>query len=188
VSLPRVDAVLLAAGGSSRLGRPKQLVQVEGRTLVRRAAEACVASLARRTHVVVGAHAEAVAAALAGLDVAIVANPRWSEGVSTSIRAGVAAAGDADGVVLVLADQPHLRAETLDALVRAIVGPASLAASRYAGGRGAPAAFGRDHFAALAALRGDRGAKELMAGADVVEVPFPEGAADVDTEEDLGGL
>ena len=180
--------MLLAAGGSSRLGRPKQLVQVEGKTLVRRAAEACVASVARRTHVVVGAHAEAVAAELAGLDVAIVANPHWKDGVSTSIRAGIAAAGDADGVVLVLADQPHLRADTLDALVRALAGPGSIAASRYAGGRGAPAAFGRDHFAALAALRGDRGAKELLAGPAVVEVPFPEGAADVDTEDDVREL
>ena len=91
-------------------------------------------------------------------------------------------------MVLVLADQPHLRSDTLDALVRALAGPGGVAASRYAGGRGAPAAFGRDHFAALAALRGDRGAKELLAGADVALVPFPEGAADVDTEDDVRAL
>jgi molybdenum cofactor cytidylyltransferase len=179
--------VLLAAGGSARLGRPKQLAQVGGETLVRRAAAACLASAVRRTHVVVGAHGDAVAAELAGLAVEIVANDRWAEGMSSSIRAGLAAAAGADGVLLVLADQPGLRSDVLDALARALETPASIAACAYGGGLGAPAAFGRAHFPALAALHGDEGARRLLArhAPAVIAVAFPEGELDVDREEDL---
>jgi CTP:molybdopterin cytidylyltransferase MocA len=180
-----VHALLLAAGASSRLGRPKQLERLHGVAFVRHAAEACLASRVRYTHVVLGGHAPAVRQELAGLDLDFVTNDRFLEGVSSSIQAGLSALGDADGVLIVLADQPLLRPEILDALVLALPTPSSVAACSYAGGLGAPAAFGRAHFGALAALEGDRGAKTLFSRAHVTPVAFPEGVVDIDTEEDL---
>jgi CTP:molybdopterin cytidylyltransferase MocA len=180
-----VHVILLAAGGSTRLGRPKQLELVSGITLVGRAALVCLGSRAATTHVVVGAHEDAVREELSALPVALVSNPQWRDGLSTSIRAGLAAAAGADAVLLVLADQPALRSSTLDALITATDTPAAIAACDYGDRLGPPACFGSAHFPALAALEGDRGARDLFDRFGVTAVPCPEGALDVDTEEDL---
>jgi CTP:molybdopterin cytidylyltransferase MocA len=188
----RVAGVVLAAGASRRLGRPKQLVEYTGEPLVRRAARAALEAGCDPVYVVTGAGAPEVEDALAGLGVTALRNERWSEGVASSIRAGVDAAAGAtppcDGALLVLVDQPAVDAALLRGLLDAFSasGAGRAVACAYGGGLGVPAVFPRSRFRALAALRGDRGAKPLLAAdPDVVAVPFPAGERDVDTEAEL---
>jgi len=186
-----VGIILLAAGGSSRLGQPKQLLPYEGRPLLRRAAETALASQCRPVIVVLGAEIPACSAALQGLPVEIVINEAWREGLASSIRAGlnylelknirVAAA------ILSVADQPHLTATMLDLLVeqRRFTGK-KIVAAQYAGVPGPPALFAGSLFPELLKLAGDEGARRVLQAhpAEVALVPFPEGSLDVDTPAD----
>jgi molybdenum cofactor cytidylyltransferase len=194
--MAHVAAVLLAAGGSRRLGRPKQLVKLAGKSLVRRAAEAALAAGCAPLFVVLGACADEVAAELAGLDARTVANAGHAEGIASSIRAGIAAAGSAtpacDGALLLVVDQPRVDAILLARVLEAFRqgGARDPVACTYAGSVGVPALFPRSLFPELAALRGDRGARSVLeARRDAVrEVPFAEGGVDIDTPEDLARL
>jgi molybdenum cofactor cytidylyltransferase len=189
----RVAALLLAAGASRRLGRPKQLAELEGVPLVRRAAQAALGAGASPVAVVLGAEADAVGAVLADLDVVPVLNPAFEEGLASSIRSGLAglAAGApaCDGVLLLLADQPRADAPALRRLLAGFEEAEGrrIVASAYAGVLGTPAVFPRARFAELAALRGERGARSVIEArrAEVVAVPLPGGELDVDTPEDL---
>jgi xanthine/CO dehydrogenase XdhC/CoxF family maturation factor/CTP:molybdopterin cytidylyltransferase MocA len=178
---------VLAAGGSRRLGRPKQLVDAGGEPLIRRIARTCVDAGLGPVAVVVGAHADDVGAALGDLRVTRVANPAWEEGIGSSIRAAVAWAETAGAAALaiVLGDQPLLAPDHLAALRDAWLGGAALVGSRYAGTLGAPAIFDRARFAELASCEGDRGAGALLRAAGAVAVDWPGGAVDVDTEDDV---
>jgi molybdenum cofactor cytidylyltransferase len=183
VTLP---AVILAAGASRRLGRPKQLVELAGESLLRRAARAALAGCSP-VLVVVGSRAPEMEANLAGLPVTIVDNAAWEEGMAASIRAGVAALpAGASGVLFLLCDQLAVDAALVNRLLEAWrAHPDAVIACGYAGTRGTPSVFPARCFPQLLALRGDRGARGLLGGEDVVVVPFPEGAADVDTPADL---
>ena len=155
--------MVLAAGGSRRLGAAKQLLRWHGSSLVRRAVEAALGSRCQPVYVVVGSGAGEVAAELSDTDAVIVDTPAWREGLSSSIAAGVrAATGEASpaALLLMLVDQPYVSAEVLDGLLAAFDG--GIAASRYAGTLGVPAVFGRAHFEALIRLSGDRGARPLL--------------------------
>ena len=194
-----VGAVVLAAGGSTRLGRPKQLVDYGGRPLVRRAAESALAAATGGGPVVVvlGARADEVRAALAGLPVRLVTNEGWAEGMSTSVVAGVRALLDAaptiDAALLTLADQPLVDAAALGALVAAFAERrTAIVAAAYGDAVGAPALFARARLDALLALPpGDRGAGALIRGArpeEVTRVPLAAAALDVDTPADVDAL
>lgn len=181
----RVAAAVLAAGASRRLGRPKQLERIGGRSLVRLALDAACASAADPVLLVVGAQADAVAGEAAGTRARVTFNPAWEEGVASSIRAAVSAAEAerAAALLLVLCDQPAVDASLLERLIARHREGAARVACAYAGTLGPPALFGSTHFPSLAALRGDRGAKSLLAGAATVD--FPGGAIDLDTPADL---
>jgi molybdenum cofactor cytidylyltransferase len=197
-----VGVVLLAAGGSSRLGRPKQLVLHQGKTLMRRAAEAAVAAECGPVVVVLGAQREAVASELAGLPVRIVEHPEWSAGPGGSLVAGVRAltAGDAaaggaapavDAVLVMLCDQLRVDSSHLRALVEAWRRTgAAVVASAYEETRGVPALFSRAVFPELGALGPEQGARGVIARepSRVMEVPLPGGGEDVDTAADLARL
>ncbi len=179
--------MVLAAGGSRRLGAPKQLLAWQGSSLVRRAVEAALGSRCHPVYVVVGSRADEVAAELSDTDAVVVDNPAWEEGLSSSIAAGVRAAtdeADPEALLLMLVDQPHVSADVLDRLLAAFDG--GVAASRYAGTLGVPAVFGRGHFRALTRLSGDHGARPLLEseGERVRAVDFEAGAVDIDTSED----
>lgn len=187
--MPGIAAIVLAAGGARRMGRPKQLLEMGGRALVRRAVDAA-AGVADAVWVVVGAEADAVAAALAGSGARIARNPDWTRGMASSIRCGVEAACTAAppprALLLLLCDQPAVTTALLQRLAAHFAAGRGLAACEYAGALGPPALFGAQHFSALRALRGDGGARALLEapGAQVARVPFPEGALDVDTPAD----
>jgi molybdenum cofactor cytidylyltransferase len=181
-----IAAVLLAAGSSSRLGKPKQLVVHEGRSLLRRAAEAACASSCAPVIVVLGAAGGRDQ--LAGLDVVVVENTRSAEGVGTSIAAGIGAARACEAAVIMLCDQIAIGAQDLDALCEAHRrARKAIVAAAYEGVRGPPALFARALFDELAALAGDFGARRIIARhePDVLELPMPHAALDVDTPEDV---
>jgi molybdenum cofactor cytidylyltransferase len=182
----RHAAVLLAAGGSRRLGRPKQLLRAQGVPLARRAAEALLATAPGRLVVVVGAAGEAVRASLAGLALELVENPDWADGMAGSLRAAARAlCGHAGPVLVAGVDQPRLAAAHLRALLAA--GGAGDAASRYGAAFGIPALLSAATFAGAAGLAGDAGFRQLWRGAVTAPrlVDAPGLADDVDTPEDL---
>ena len=191
----RFGVVILAAGASSRMGAPKQLLALEGRPLLVRAAEAALASPAWPVIVVLGARAEQIRPVLARLPVLVTENPAWSEGMAASIRAGVTTlqqfSRHLDGVVIALCDQPAFSAASIARLVAAQRQTGrSIVAARYSGRHGAPALFLREHFPTLAALTGEEGARALLNAdpARVAPVDLPELAVDLDTPEDLAAL
>jgi xanthine/CO dehydrogenase XdhC/CoxF family maturation factor len=185
-----VATIVLAAGGSRRLGRPKQLVEFAGRPLVHRVAATCVATESGPVAVVLGAAAAAVSDALGMLRVARVVNDGWEHGIASSIRAGVrwAETTNAGALLIVLADQPLLDVAHLTALRDAWLAGAPIVASRFAGIVGAPAVFDRSQWAALAQLEGDQGAGRLLRGDGVVAIDWAGGSVDVDTVEDVRAL
>jgi CTP:molybdopterin cytidylyltransferase MocA len=190
VSARGVLGVVLAAGGSSRLGRPKQLLVHRGVPLVRGAALAACASACTEVVVVVGASAAEVTQALDGLPVTIVVNADWASGMGSSIRCGVARAssGGHDAALVMLCDQPALTTLHLERLLSAHA-PGRSVASRYEGVLGVPAVLDRATFAQLLSLEGAAGARQVLRAAeDVVAVDWPEGAIDVDTPEDAARL
>jgi molybdenum cofactor cytidylyltransferase len=171
-----IAAVILAAGESKRLGRRKQLEPVDGEPLLRRTARLALAARVSRVGVVLGAYRDDVLPALAGLDVDVLDNPGWSEGMASSLRIAAAWAQPYDALLVLVCDQPDLTTDHLNALL-ALAGDRAVA-SGYAGTAGVPAIIPRAIFPALAALTGDRGARGLLG--DAIVVPWEPGARDVD--------
>ncbi|MCJ2006310.1 NTP transferase domain-containing protein [Methylobacterium sp. J-092] len=191
-----IGAVLLAAGRGTRFGaEPKLLARLDGTPLVRHAAEAALASRARPVVVVLGAHAVAVRAVLHNLDLVFVENAAFGSGLSTSLRAGLAALpAETDAAVILLGDMPRVTPAQIDRLAaayRAAEPAPSAVVPTIAGCRGNPVLLDRRVLGdALASLSGDHGAGPLLKGrADVLEIPGEPGTAlDVDTPEMLARL
>ena len=191
----RVGAVILAAGSSSRMGRPKQTLQFQGESLIRRAALAALGAGCSPVVVVTGANAELMRSELEGLDVREVLNSLWETGMASSIRVGVeglvAAAADADAAVVMLCDQPHVTANVISDIIAAhrTTGKA-IVASTYGGSFGVPALFSREFFAELEQLEGAAGAKQVIhRHASLAHfLAFPSGEVDVDTPDDFSRL
>jgi molybdenum cofactor cytidylyltransferase len=191
MSAPRHALVLLAAGGSRRLGQPKQLLVFEGEALVRRAVRLGLATAPTRALLVLGAQSQAVQAATAGLPLQRVDCPDWTAGLGASLRAGLAAVpDDCDGALVLLCDQPALDIPHLQALVTAWrAAPDRAAASAYAGVLGVPALLPRAWFGALS-FDGDRGARGLLRerAARVTAVAAPGLSQDIDRPADLAAF
>ncbi|MGX2038912.1 nucleotidyltransferase family protein [Methylocaldum sp. MU1018] len=192
---PKIGLVLLAAGGSRRLGEPKQLLAWRGESLLRRAAKAALASRCAPVVVVLGANAEALGNELAGLRLSSVINPDWEEGIGGSIRSGLAALGETapelDAVLLALCDQALIEHRHLNGLIEAFrVSRPAVVASRYGDAFGAPALFHRPLFGDLDGLAGDQGAKKIILRhlESAVFVDLPEASLDIDTAEDYARL
>jgi CTP:molybdopterin cytidylyltransferase MocA len=174
-----VAAVVLAAGASSRLGQPKQLVRLAGETLLERAVRVAGKAGCGPVVVVLGASAEKIQAECSLGDARIVVNKDWAEGMGSSIRAGVGALEGVKGCVVMTCDMPTVTAGHL----RRLMGSNSVTASAYAGRRGVPAYFPSAVFSNLMELRGDSGAKGLLQEAACVDLV--NGELDVDTVGDL---
>ena len=188
-----VWAIVLAAGASLRLGRPKQLVRAARTTLVLRAVRLAEHVAPGHVIVVVGAHALRVRAHLrrARVGSTLAHNRAWAFGQSTSLRCGIAALPrNARAVLVLVVDQPDIADAALARLIRAWRrAPMHAAVSEYAGRRGVPAVFPRSLFSALEREQGDRGARRLIEQlTHVTVVPLPAAAFDVDTVEDLARL
>jgi molybdenum cofactor cytidylyltransferase len=188
-----VAALVLAAGQGTRFGpEPKLLARLDGKPIVRHAAEAALASKADPVLVVVGHRAEEVEAALVDLPVAFVRNPHYAEGLSTSLKAGLTQCpACADAAIVVLGDMPLVGPTLIDALIGAWDGSAAAVVPTFGGRRGNPVLLSRVLAPALAALEGDQGAGPILRRrSDVLEVPVDDGSVlmDVDTAEALSRI
>jgi molybdenum cofactor cytidylyltransferase len=182
-----VTGVVLAAGGSARLGQPKQLLPYRGRPLLEHVLDIARGCQLDQLLCAVGARADAVRSAVDFSGVSVVENPHFGAGCSSSIAAALGAVDErCEVLVLMLGDQPGVGATTVAALL-AGRGAAPLAVCRYADGRGHPLAFSRAMFGELGALHGDKGVWKLLDrhAADVTEIPVGgDIPLDVDTWED----
>ncbi len=187
----RVGGAVLAAGGSSRLGQPKQLIHWRGTPLVGHAVAAALGGGLQPVVVVVGAQAAEVQRAIGDLAVEFVENPAWQAGQSTSLRAGLAALSErVEALIFLLADMPNIDPPLIRALVARQRRSAARIIAPRAGGRWAnPVLFDVETFAALAEVRGDQGGRAIFDQFDIEALAWdPKILLDVDTPEDLRGL
>ncbi len=182
-------AVVLAAGGSTRLGRPKQLLTRDGETLVHRAARLAIATGATRVLVIIGAQAHDVAGAVSDLPAECLVNAQWHEGLAGSVRIAAEALDHATDATLLLAcDQPALEVAHLQKLLEAACRTASGSAATRLGDRvGIPAVVTPGMLQAALAVQGDRGLRDALnaPNADVMGCDAPDLAFDIDTPEDV---
>lgn len=187
---PRIAAIVLAAGRSTRMGAVNKLIaDIDGMPMVRRVVEAALASQAAPVLVVTGHMGDEVAAALAGLAVTPVANPDYATGLASSLKAGLRALPPScDGALIMLGDMPQIAPEHLNTLIAAFSADAIMV-PMHAGKQGNPILWPARYFPELLQLDGDAGAKRLIAthAARAREVDLPTTAifADIDTPEAL---
>ena len=189
-----IGLILLAAGNSSRMGSPKQLLLFNGKTFLRRAAEAGIESSCMPVVVVLGYDADRMRGEIEDLPAQIAINSDWQAGMGTSIRVGIEhleKLAPVEATIVTLCDQPRVDAGALCRLLaeyREKDGP--IVAASYGQTLGVPAVFPRRYFPALRQLPPAGGAKQLLLknASDVIAVPMDEAAVDVDTPADFQAL
>jgi molybdenum cofactor cytidylyltransferase len=191
-AIDNVYAIILAAGASSRMGRPKQLLEWRKRPLLEHAVANARAVLAERVIVVLGANAEAIQTTIDLSAVTSIVNPDWQEGMASSIRVGIRALPEsAEAALILLCDQPLINAAHIGKLLNGWQSaPTWIVASQYHHSVGVPALFPAEYFGDLLGLSGDRGAKPLLMKFEnsLLKIPLPEAELDVDSEGDFERL
>ncbi|MGC3981319.1 MAG: nucleotidyltransferase family protein [Steroidobacteraceae bacterium] len=183
-----LHVVILAAGASTRLGQPKQLVPIAGRPALQHVVSNAIAVAGAAVTVVLGSQAAEITRLLQHSSASVSINRHWEEGMASSIRHGLSSVGGSDAVLLLLGDQVAVSAADLRRLIAAWNGQDSIiAASVYSGQLGVPAIFPRFAFSELMQLRGDQGAKAILNhySSRLTHVPMPNAAYDLDTLEDV---
>ncbi len=193
-----VCCIIAAAGASRRLGHPKQLVRLDGETLIERSVRVAHQAGVKRVLVILGALAQRIRPVLQppSPSFIILENTQWQQGLSSSIRLGMdhlRACPDCDGALLMTCDQPHITAAHLHALLSTFDAHQRqcLVASGYGAIVGIPAVFPRALFPALSVLTGDEGARSLLrstTGPAPVVVPCEAASLDIDTPDDEAQL
>jgi len=193
--MSRTGVIILAAGNSSRLGRPKQLLPYRGKTLLTHAVSETLDAGLYPVVVVTGACHEEVKNSLHGQSLDIIFNPDWEKGMASGIIAGLSNIlslhPDVDAVIVAVCDQPFISSGLLLQLVSTFdTSGKGIIASTYAESVGTPVLFGRSYFEQLLALSGSEGAKKLLKQYpdDLATVAFPDGYIDIDTGEDVQKL
>jgi molybdenum cofactor cytidylyltransferase len=203
----KIGIIILAAGDSSRLGRPKQLLPYRGKTLLSHIIMEASGAGLDPVIVVTGAFESEVSESLRGMTVEIVYNPRWSEGMASGIVAGLsklialgrdadAGGGEPGGIepgaaIIAVCDQPYISASLFRKLVEMYNGSAKgLIACHYSDAVGTPVLFGRGYFTELLALSGKEGAKNLLKNHpdELITISFPRGDIDIDTDDDYARI
>ncbi|MBV8390625.1 MAG: nucleotidyltransferase family protein [Mucilaginibacter sp.] len=188
-------AIILAAGQSSRLGKPKQLLQYQNKTLLQHAIDTAKQSAVQSVVVVLGSSADTILSATNTSEIYIVKNDDWQSGMASTIRCGIEALqtldSTTDAAILMVCDQPFVTSGLLNDLIQKQneTGKAVIA-SQYGDTVGTPALFHKQFFSKLMDLEGDAGAKKIIAqNSDSLEtIPFPGGSIDIDTIDDYEAL
>jgi molybdenum cofactor cytidylyltransferase len=191
----KIGLIILAAGAATRMGRPKQLLSYQGRSLILHAVEVALASMSQPIIVVLGAYVEQIKPELMPKAVQVVENSQWQEGMSSSIRAGISMLlktnSKLDAVIISLADQPLVSPQIFNQLIQSYQETQKvIIASKYNETTGVPALFSNALFPELMQLEGDQGAKALIqkyidTGLILL---IPEAAIDIDTPDDYKQL
>jgi molybdenum cofactor cytidylyltransferase len=190
-----IAIMILAAGASTRMGTPKQLLLYQGRSFLQYITEMAIASVCQPVVVVLGANAEQTHPQIKHLPVKVVKNLDWACGMSASIKSGIELLNNLpqkiEAVVITLCDQPFVSHQIINQLVDAYHSTKKpIIASEYAGTLGVPALFSQRFFAELAALQETSGAKKVINHNlnEVFSIPFPLGDIDIDTPKDYEQL
>lgn len=192
ISRSNVDILLLAAGGSKRLGGiAKQLLNFKGHSLLRNAAETALASICRRVTVVLGRDTKRMKLELKELPLQITVNQDWKNGIGSSINSGISAILKAspapDAVLILLCDQPLVTETYLNTVIKAYQMTESLiVASQFGNTFGTPALFSKQYFSELLELNSDSGAKQIIRKhfSNVLSLRYSAAGFDIDTSED----
>jgi molybdenum cofactor cytidylyltransferase len=190
---PFVSGVVLAAGQSSRLGRPKQLLPYRGNLLLQHVLDAVVASKVDERLLILGAHRQKIEAAVDTSGFRLVENDAFAEGHSTSVRAAIENLDPrSDAAIFILGDQPEITPEIIDAVIFGFDPPRiAIVVPRFSGKRGNPVLFRSTFYGEISELLGDRGARPLInRHPDIVAyIDLPgDTLRDIDTEEDYQAL
>ncbi|WP_439475384.1 nucleotidyltransferase family protein [Algoriphagus formosus] len=190
----KTGLIILAAGSSSRLGRPKQLIEFQGKTLIQRAVKFAVKSKTNSLVVVLGWNPELIQSGFDSTQTPSVINENWEEGIASSMQVGLRFLMEneqPDQVILMLCDQPFVDTKLLDQLILAKKKSGKgIVACTYSDTLGVPALFDQKYFEEMLALKGSEGAKKVILKnrEDVFTVNFPLGEIDLDTEADIEKL
>jgi molybdenum cofactor cytidylyltransferase len=190
----RTGVIILAAGSSSRLGQPKQLLEFKGKTLLEIAVEAAQSSLADSCVIVLGANADLIVEKIRNTKVDQVINENWESGMASSMQKGLKyliEKSDPDQVILMLSDQPFVDSNIINSLIENKINyDNEIIACSYNGTLGVPVLFTKKYFPELLSLTGNEGAKKLVMAHqdDLHTIDFPKGAIDIDTMEDYLNL
>lgn len=187
----KIGIIILAAGESKRMGSPKQLLQIEGKSLIHRTAEIALATDCYPVVMVIGANKPQIAPEIVDLPLTIIDNPMWHEGMSSSVKIGLAGVymtyKEVEAVIILVCDQPYLSVSLLERMVEIYTTKKPrLIACRYGEELGVPALFDRTLFEELLDLKGDKGAKPvLMKHLDEAHIlQFEAGSIDLDTPDE----
>lgn len=189
--MSKIAILILAAGGSSRMGKVKQLLPYKHTTLLGWAIEQALESEADEVFCVLGANAEKIEKSVRHYDTNTILNRNYSDGLSSSIVTGIRELNDYDAILVMLADQPLVTTSYLNDLINLYrTYPDMIVASNYGASNGVPAVFPENYFSQLLKLKGDKGAKEFLndTSYEVLSLNIGEKLIDVDTEEDYKKL
>jgi len=188
-------AIILAAGQSSRLGKPKQLLKYQGKTLLQHAIHTAKQSKVQSVIVVLGSNSDLVSNDIDSSGIHLVINNDWQSGIASAICCGIQSLrrldSNVDAVILMVCDQPFVSPDILHSLVQKQKETGKLIiASQYDDTIGTPALFHKELFMELIALEGDSGAKKIMMQHSnlLATISFPKGSIDIDTIDDYKAL
>lgn len=192
ISFMRIAGLILAAGESSRLGRPKQLVKYKGNSLLNHAINTLLETGINDVFVVLGANRNRIASSIHSSEVITIYNDQWRDGMGSSLSAGIRALefdDQIEAVLVILSDQPKITAAHYNALVSSSKEKEQIVCSAYDGAIGVPAIFPRSCFRDLKALTGDKGARPVIDSYEnKISIPCADCGIDIDTPDDLINL
>lgn len=186
--------IILSAGNSSRLGKPKQILEYQGATLIEMAVKAALGVQCGPVYLILGAYQDQISKQIENLPVQILNNPDWEKGMGTSISLGIEAIlkeTDINQVIIMLSDQPFVDSHLLDQLIgKKQASSKGMIACSYQDTVGVPALFGSEYFLRLKQLEGHEGAKKILKAhpEDIGIISFDKGGVDIDTLKDFEAL
>ena len=190
-----IGVVILAAGASTRLGEPKQLLEFDHKNLLQGTIDAAVNSNANNIVVVLGANAAEISTDIDKSKINVIINSDWQEGMASSIRAGLNEllfiAPETEAIIIAVCDQPYISSQLLNDLIsRHVETEKPIVASDYGEAIGPPTLFQKSLFHELMHLTGDTGARKIIQHHkdDVSTILFTKGNIDIDTREDFDAL